>query len=254
MSIEFIRKFIADNASNPQFQSFTTTDVCVNIVIPHTLPKKCAFINLFEGQTDASGKPYLGKASVFVSHAWKYCFSDPVDVMEQYEAEHSGTYYWFDLFINNQNIASNLPQEWWKTTFRTSIKSIGAVLLVLAPWNNPIPITRAWCLWEIMCALSQNGVELTINLPTNQENALLDGVEADPDSISNALTEIRAEKAEAFKPDDKKMIFEAIEETVGFIDVNQQIKKKLKATRDGATATSTKVLNHLLHINKDKYY
>ena len=91
-----------------------------------------------------------------MSHAWSYKFlTVVVDCLVQYEAEHPSTYFWFDLFINNQNTAANLPQEWWKTTFRKSIKNIGAVMLVMSPWKDPIPTTRAWCLWEIFSALSQ---------------------------------------------------------------------------------------------------
>ena len=56
----------------------------------------------------------------------------------------------FDLFVNNQNIAAELPHTWWSTTFRDSIKHIGCVLLVMAPWSNPIPLTRAWCLYEVL--------------------------------------------------------------------------------------------------------
>ena len=80
--------------------------------------------------------------------------------MEQHAKEHPGAYFWFDLYINNQHGTESVPQEWWSTTFKQSIKSIGSVLLVMSPWNNPTPLTRAWCLWEIMCALDQPDVTL----------------------------------------------------------------------------------------------
>ncbi len=63
-------------------------------------------------------------------------------------------YIWFDLFSNNQHKAPNLPFEWWRDTFLNAIGKIGRVVMVLSPWNNPIPFTRAWCLWEIYCAVS----------------------------------------------------------------------------------------------------
>jgi hypothetical protein len=45
---------------------------------------------------------------------------------------------------NNQHQATSHPFEWWCTTFRESIKAIGSVLLVMTPWDNPIPLTRVW--------------------------------------------------------------------------------------------------------------
>ena len=145
ISIEFVRKFIADHHQHiKDFAAFTTTDVCEKIVKPETLAEQCAYIDLFSDQRDGNGKPFIAKATVFVSHAWKYKFSDPVDVMEQHAKDNPDAYFWFDLFINKQHGTASVPQEWWSTTFKDSIKSIGSVLLVMSPWNNPIPVTRAW--------------------------------------------------------------------------------------------------------------
>ena len=82
VSIEFIRKYIADN--NINVATLTTTDVCNTILKPQTLDRKSAYIELVKGQKDGNGKPYVGPATVFVSHAWKYKFGEPVDVMEQH--------------------------------------------------------------------------------------------------------------------------------------------------------------------------
>ena len=122
----------------------TTTDICNLVVKPATLARKCSFIDLIATDQDDQGKPHVGQATVFVSHAWKYKFVDNVDVMEQHAKKQPAAYFWFDLFVNNQHGTETVPQEWWSTTFRESIKSIGSVLLVMSPWNNPIPVTRAW--------------------------------------------------------------------------------------------------------------
>ena len=130
--------------------SMTTTDACQVYAVPQTQTTQSAVIDLYRDKIDPSGSPYFAPANVFVSHAWKYLITDVLSVMEQYEQSHPGTCFWFDLFVNNQNIASTLPVEWWSTTFRESIKSIGTVLLVMSPWDNSFPITLAWCNWEIL--------------------------------------------------------------------------------------------------------
>lgn len=228
VSIEFIRKFMLDHENMTHFSTFTTSDACSNIIIPACTPTKCAYIDLFAGKCDENGKPFLSKASVFVSHAWKYKLVEPVDVMEQYAEEVPDAYFWFDLFQNNQINAPNLPYDWWKTTFMETISSIGTVLLVLSPWNDPIPITRAWCLWEIMCALGQPSVEFFVLLPHNQADELMAGVVKSPRSIVQALADIQSEKADAYRQHDKEMIFQTIEETVGFAFVNQKVKDQLR--------------------------
>lgn len=230
VSIEFIRKFIADNSHLSGFAEFTTLEVCDRIVKPLTKSRHFPFLELFRDQRDENGKLYVGPATAFVSHAWKYKFCEPVDVMEQFtEEEDPAAYFWFDLFINDQNIAAKLPYEWWKTTFMETISSIGTVLLVLSPWNDPVPITRAWCLWEIMCALGQPNVDFVVMLPRNQAQALKEGVVKQPRSIVQALADIQSEKADAFQQHDKEMIFKTITETIGFSFVNQKVKEQLRA-------------------------
>lgn len=47
--------------------------------------------------------------------------------------------------MNSQWDTGLRPFDWWTTTFRTAVQRVGRTLLVLAPWNDPIPLTRAWC-------------------------------------------------------------------------------------------------------------
>jgi len=50
------------------------------------------------------------------------------------------------------------------------------VILVLAPWQNPVPLSRAWCLWEILCALDSPGVEFLIRLPPADKQSFQEGI------------------------------------------------------------------------------
>ncbi len=53
---------------------------------------------------------------------------------------------WFDLFTNYQHTAIDLDFNYWTSNFREVIQTFGQTLMILSPWNNPIPLTRAWCL------------------------------------------------------------------------------------------------------------
>lgn len=227
VSIEFVRKFLADNQELLETLR-TTADVCEKVIKPATA-EKGPYMTLLQDQVDDNGKPFTGVANVFVAHAWLFNLGETADVLEQFACENPGAYFWYDLFCHDQNIADPLPADWWSNTLNASIKVIGTVLLVLSPWNGPIPLTRVWCLWEIMCALQDDTVKFVVKLPRTQREALKLGVLERAKSILQALADIQAEKAEATKPSDKDLIFQSIEQTIGFDQVNIQVKNRLRA-------------------------
>ncbi|EGD78412.1 mbre TPR repeat protein [Salpingoeca rosetta] len=229
-----LRQFLADlKAAHPDtYQEMTTKEACDSVVIPRTKAKQCAYVDVMDSQ-------HVGrKATVFVSHAWRYKIVDVIGTLLEFAGEQgeddgedeAQVFFWFDLFINNQNtdITANLPQEWWSTTFKKSIAAIGHVLLVLTPWHDPVPLTRAWCLWEIFCSASQEDVQLTIRLPNAQRDALKEAVLEDHEAVTDAMVRVQAERADAWDPKDKEMIFKAIEDGVGFLHLNKVVKDQMR--------------------------
>lgn len=39
----------------------------------------------------------IGKATIFISHAWKYNFMDVINVIKSIDEVEKGHYFWFDL-------------------------------------------------------------------------------------------------------------------------------------------------------------
>jgi hypothetical protein len=62
---------------------------------------------------------------------------------------------WLDLVCNNQQKAPNYEFEWWCGTFKNAIASIGKTVMVFDSWNDPIPLTRGWCIWELYCTIDK---------------------------------------------------------------------------------------------------
>merc|ERR1711937_638443 len=108
-----------------------------------------------ENLLDNRQKPAFSKATHFVSHAWRYVF--PIFVaavkhwVETTGISQDAAYFWVDAFVVNQHQAQNFPQEWWSTRFMQAIGAIGNTVLVLEPWDNPVPFQRAWVVWEMYC-------------------------------------------------------------------------------------------------------
>ena len=80
-----------------------------------------------------------------------------------------------DVFVGSQHRAAELPQAWWTQAFRQAVVDIGHTVLVLQPWDAPVPLTRSWCLWEIYCTLD-GGAELHIALSPAQHEAFQDAL------------------------------------------------------------------------------
>lgn len=175
----------------------STADVSAAIVKPMTAATAAqparSGVEVLKDDNDKNGKPLVGEATVFVSHAWKLPFADIVAQLSLYEARHPGTYFWFDLFTNNQHTAVSLPQDWWATTFKEAIRKIGAVVLMFTPWEKPTITTRCWCLWEIFCGI-ETGATIEIELPAVDDASLREAIMNDIDSVMQNLCDIEAEK------------------------------------------------------------
>lgn len=226
VSAAFLREFQKVH----ELDGLTTGEVCVRIVLPATMRRKCAFVDLVRDKSDGAHVPFVGKATVFVSHAWSCQTLDVFATMLEYaEQTKKIEYFWFDLFINNQHGISEKNFMWFCTTFKNSIASIGMVLQVMTPWNDPAPLKRAWCLWETFCALDlKDRAKLIIRLPPNQRSALLAGITEDFDAVTSALVHIDGRNAAACKAEDRNNIFAAIQKTVGFAQLNMSVKNQLR--------------------------
>lgn len=231
LHITAIRKFIEDHPEAKN-SHLTTSQLNSAYVKPETKADNQPYVQQYVNvRDDKTGMPLVSAATVFVSHAWRYVFYDVVvDVMEKYASENPDTYFWFDLFTNNQNEVATKDFDWFSSTFRDSIRNIGQVLLVLSPWNDPMPMKRAWCLFEIFNALEESEVKLSINLPGSEIPDLKAGVLADPDLLIQAISHIQAEKAEAKSDSDRELIFEVIQKSDGgFPHVDQQVNNSIRS-------------------------
>jgi len=63
--------------------------------MPATKPTASAYIDLYRGKKDpATGRPYLGDATVFLSHAWAFPLATPLSVMYEHAEKNPNAYFW----------------------------------------------------------------------------------------------------------------------------------------------------------------
>ena len=247
--------------------STTTDEVCHTIIKPSTVPLGwvetvqpksmswgtmyvTAYKNLSTGERfphppagtaalsdvlQAHGHTGIGKANVFFSHAWKFKFVDVVMTMrtfvdrERASGNEVEVYFWFDCCVVDEHASQAFPPEWWETAFANAVASIGHTCVMSTPWNAPLVITRAWCLWEIFCTLDAEsvGCKLTLALPESEETAMLEAFAKDgEDAVLAPFAKIDSRLAEATNPDDLAKIQLAIERGPGHNALNSAVLQR----------------------------
>ena len=219
-------------------KDWSTSDVANNLIIPWTQVEKSSLSHYLRKHHMEIPHPVLGltyheavreQANVFVSHAWKYIFVELVDAIELFASDQvdlgngrdiNNFYFWLDLCVNSQCEVHNVPFHWWCTTFQSAVGKIGHTCLVLSPWDAPISLTRAWCLWELL-STKNTGAKLTLQFSRDQLANYEETLIHNFDYIMKAFCQIDVKKSEASNQDDKKKIFDAVEQfEEGFHGVN----------------------------------
>jgi hypothetical protein len=194
----------------------TTAEVCEKAIKSITALHSCSLAEYWS----AINSSVIGIPDVFISHAWKYKFRDFVDALVSYFGK--DTYVWLDFVCCNQHKAASYPFEWWTGSFKSAISSIGKTVMVLAPWNNPIPLTRGWCIWELYSTIDSEGCEFDITMTPESERAFMNDIDTNPTvEISKMLGTIDCANSECFKEEDKTGIHSAVKKN-HWISGNEQ--------------------------------
>lgn len=225
IKLSALRALITDDVNN--LSGLTTTDVCMKIVSPLTLERRCSYIEL---QKYLGNHHLIGKPAMFVSHAWRYEFVRVVEALEAHVQadDDQDPFVWFDLCGNSQHDTSDRPMEWWKTTFLEAIRDIGRTVMIMEPWEDPIPLTRAWCVWEVLCTC-QTGAKFEIAMTKPQRDRFISALKNEYGSIMKMVCRIDCRRAEAWKESDRAGIMECVETTIGFVQMNATVVSCVRA-------------------------
>jgi tetratricopeptide (TPR) repeat protein len=212
-------------AGEENLVGLTTAEVCRKYVVPLTGSYGCSVCDFLK----LEGHPaYCDIAQVFISHAWMYQILDVLEALEQHFVDTPEISIWFDVFSHNQHAIANDDFHWLSTTFRSAIKQFGYTVIVLAPWGNPIPLTRAWCLFEVWATAEEN-CRFEVAMSKDQQKAFVDDNCKDNDVVDKMLATIDLKNSHATSETDKKNIFLAVQQSNGFDALNQTVLEKMRA-------------------------
>lgn len=206
LPLSLIHEFICDNGGEAAFQGLSSDDVKDRFVLPHTLISKLSMCAQMSQEGDIRIKP----ATWFVSHAWRYKFLDLVAALDAF-FDHctADVVLWIDIFSVSQHETFLRSPDWWQQTFCTAIGEMGKMVMVMTPWDNPIALTRAWCLVEIF-ACQSSGSRFEVALPPSERERFLDEITTRSDAFYCMLSNVNTEKSECSQESDKERIFAAV--------------------------------------------
>ncbi len=207
----------------------------------------------------------VGKPQAFISHAWKYLFLDTLDALENHFKDNLDVFIWFDLFAINQHKASDLPSEWLRTFFKDVIESFGHTVMVLSPWDNPVPYTRAWCVLESFYTYDTESKFEVAMSETEHRNFIEKALKDAEGTVKKMQATINAEKSTSFLPEDQDKIHDMIREVAGFGKINSLLfdqlrswiiriaKRELETNRDETRRPLLLRMLGLLYVEQGKY-
>ncbi|KAJ3334141.1 Kinesin light chain 3 [Blyttiomyces sp. JEL0837] len=94
------------------------------------------------------------------------------------------------------------------------------------PWDDPISLKRAWCILEVLGCERGNGSFHALS-PKENQRMLRDLL--DEFSYDGMLSRVNSEKSNATNPDDRDLIFEAIEYLTSFSALDRLVLKTYNA-------------------------
>jgi len=128
----------------------------------------------------------VGRANVMLSYAWKYAIGDIVNTLQLYcknnRKDPNNVFVWVCCLCVNQHRVierkrrgEDIPFEEFRSVFEKRVKTIGHIVAMMAPWQEPYYLTRIWCVFELFTAQT-NGCDVTITMPSDEKDRFVEGL------------------------------------------------------------------------------
>ena len=201
----YLRHIIDENGGEAAFEGLTTSNVKRSIIVPKTQATKLSLCAQLKQEGDAR----VQTATWFVSHAWQFKFLDVVRALEAFFADKPGAIIWLDLVSTSQHATFDKPPEWWQHTFCSAIGGMGQMVMVMTPWDNPVCLTRAWCLIELHACRS-SGSDFCVALPPSERARFVEEICEKAGAFYGMLSKVNTANSECSRDSDRQRIFAAV--------------------------------------------
>ena len=224
--VSYFKHFIRECKGREALQGKTTGEVMKLYVKPDTEKTRLSWCDHLASSKD--GRNFVSTAEVFLSHAWAYPFLEVVDAVERHFLN-SGKdpFIWFDVFSVSQHKSQSRDFHWWQSTFFNAVGAMGHVLMVMHPWDDPTTLKRAWCIFEAYsCEATQS--KFSVAITAAESNRLVTEICKDPLALFKMLRNVSCEASQATVEADKIQIFESVQRSVGFTQIDYTIFRTIE--------------------------
>ncbi|CAE7325852.1 unnamed protein product [Symbiodinium necroappetens] len=206
-----------------------------NVVCPQTQKLGSSYVDAL------SGPEHVGNSDYMLSYSWGYQVGDVVSALSHHcqkeNHDPKSTYFWICCLCINQHRVievreqgDEIPFEEFRAAFRSRVRGIGKVLALMAPWDRPVYVTRAWCVFELFTAISDESCRLTVVMPPSEVVKFCGSI-ANTGALTSylwsALEQLDLETAQASVASDKDMILQIVRDGVGLESLNQVVRQRL---------------------------
>eukprot|EP00808_Paulinella_micropora_P021924 g17786.t1 len=203
-------------------------DVVEKIIKPQTLAGKTSFVDYLSHSDDGAMRAAVEKANKFVSHAWQYKYLDVMESLKRLipsEGIQKKTYIWMDILAISQH-EEHEPDHLMHVT-RTNINSIGHTILMQENCSAPVPLQRAWCMFELFCT-QEGKAKFDICMSSNEYKEFKTGVQDNFEAVVRSFSAANIEQAKASKEAEREKMLEHVNRTVGTDYFNKVVLYLLK--------------------------
>jgi tetratricopeptide (TPR) repeat protein len=199
-----------------------------------------------------------GIATHMLSYTWGYTIGDIVEglilfcQLEKLDPEK--TFFWICCLCINQHrvkeaqaAGETVSFEAFKDEFGDRVSSIGHIVALMAPWNDPFYTKRVWCDFEMYTAASMGAdkCKISVVMPpaeaADMRKTLTSGPISNP-KLWEALQNVKIEHAQASVQEDKDRILQLISSSTGFHSLNSTV---VTCLRNWIISTCQEILSNL---------
>eukprot|EP00035_Acanthoeca_spectabilis_P014132 m.268599 g.268599 ORF g.268599 m.268599 type:complete len:2132 (-) comp16059_c0_seq3:59-6454(-) len=229
-----------------QMVELYTKPIGQDITCPRDFELGCAYVDTLVGRDN------VGRATALLSYSWGNRYFDICDALMKWvevrEADPRRAYIWIcSLCLNQHRIVQVLTPEELTAEFGPRVTAIGRLIPFLDPWDAPMYVQRAWCLFEMFTAISLGGkCKVDITLSPGEETRFKESMVNDGYSeFDKVLAKLSSKNAQATQSADLDAIFKLIETVPGkFGKIDATVKGHLRrwaAEYSGAVRTNARM-------------
>lgn len=194
-----------------------------------------AYVDCLEGEDN------VGPANIMMSYASGNAIGDIVDTLVEFcntsQLDTKRTYVWISCLCINQHrfveqtkSGDEMPFDEFRDVFYKRIEGIGHVVAMLSPWNEPLCLSRIWCIVAIYTANQSDNCKLSMVMPPKEREKMKQSLN-DEDGLRKlyrTLSQSKVQYAKAAYDKERQSILKLVEsDTPGFTTVNCDVNTML---------------------------